>query len=85
MQNTAYAYYTMTEGNPFANKFTPEDYLTLYAHGVHADGTEATAEFPLAKDGQIRHRLDTHGPLVPRQKSQNCISPWTAPTPDNGD
>lgn len=53
VQNTAYAYYTMTEGNPFANKFTPKDYLALHAHGIHSDGTEATATFYLAHDGEI--------------------------------
>lgn len=46
--NTAYSYYTMRDGNAFAEKFTPEDHLTLIAHGVHKDGTESTVTFSLA-------------------------------------
>lgn len=46
--NTCYAYHTIMEGNAFAQPFTSADYLTLVAHGVHADGTESTANFHLA-------------------------------------
>lgn len=46
--NTAYSYYTMKEGNSFAEPFTSADHLTLVAHGVHKDGTESTVNFTMA-------------------------------------
>lgn len=52
VQNTAYAYYTMVDGSPWSKKFDATDWLKLTAHGVHADGTEAEADFYLAKDGK---------------------------------
>lgn len=53
VQNTAYAYYTMLEGNNYAKKFGPEDYLILRAYGVHADGTYSGTMVYLARDGKI--------------------------------
>lgn len=50
VQNTAYAYYTMLDGNDFCSKFGPEDYLILRAHGVHEDGSEDETFIYLAKD-----------------------------------
>lgn len=52
VQNTAYAYYTMTEGNAFSAPLADDGFLTLIAHGVRADNTESTAEFPLADHGK---------------------------------
>lgn len=52
VQNTAYAYYTMKEGNNFCTPFGDDDYLTIIAHGVRTDGTETTASFNLAADGK---------------------------------
>lgn len=46
--NTAYDYYSMSEGDSFAKKFENGDWLKLIAHGVAADGSEKTAEFYLA-------------------------------------
>ncbi len=46
--NTCYGYYTMSDGNEFAEPFTASDYLTLIAHGVHADGTEDVVSIDLA-------------------------------------
>lgn len=53
VQNTAYAYYTMLNGDAFSKKFTDDDYLLLIAHGVKADGTEIFVTFDLAADGKI--------------------------------
>ncbi len=48
VQNTGYGYYIMRDGNSFSRAFTTGDYFKLIAHGVHADGTETTADFYLA-------------------------------------
>lgn len=52
VQNTAYAYYTMKEGNSFSRPFTDTDYLTLHAHGVKADGTVLETTIDLASKGK---------------------------------
>ena len=52
VQNTAYAYYTMRDGNAFSKKFTDSDYLVLTAHGVKADGNELTTDIYLAEDSK---------------------------------
>lgn len=52
VQNTAYTYYTMLEGNAFTTPFGPQDYLMLLAHGVREDGTEATTHTYLASKGE---------------------------------
>jgi len=51
VQNTAYAYYTMLEGNAFTQPFTEDSYLKLIAHGVKADGSETSTDFMLADGG----------------------------------
>lgn len=52
VQNTAYTYYTMVNGNAFTKPFGTEDYLRLLAHGVHEDGTEATTQIYMASEGK---------------------------------
>lgn len=52
VQNTAYTYYTMRDGNNFSKPFTNDDYLILEAHGVKADGTEVTTNIWLADEGK---------------------------------
>lgn len=47
--NTDYTLAIMSEGNAFAAKFEEGDYLTVTAHGVHADKTESQTTFNLAK------------------------------------
>lgn len=42
-----YLYYAVLNGTDFSKKFGPGDWVTLTAHGVHLDGTEATAVFHL--------------------------------------
>lgn len=51
--NTGYTLATMRDGNPYAAKFTDSDWLRLTAHGVHADGSESTTDFDLAKGTQF--------------------------------
>lgn len=46
--NSCITYYTMLNGSLYSRKFEEGDYLKLTAHGVHADDTEATADFMLA-------------------------------------
>ena len=46
--NTSYAYYTMEKGNDFTHPFSDGDWFKLTAHGIHADGSESTADFLLA-------------------------------------
>lgn len=46
--NTCYTYYTMMNGNDFCGKFGKGDWLSVTAHGVHADGAESTSTFMLA-------------------------------------
>lgn len=51
--NTAYAYYTMRDGNAPAKKFNDADWFKIVAHGVKADGSVVTADYYLARDGKI--------------------------------
>lgn len=57
--NTAYAYYTMVNGNDFSKPFGNNDWFKIIAHGVKADASETTAEFYLAKDGTIYNDWQT--------------------------
>lgn len=53
VQNTAYTYYTMLNGNNFSTKFGPEDYLILRAHGVREDNSIHETSIYLAKDNKF--------------------------------
>lgn len=47
---------TIEHGNAFTSAFTTGDWFMLTAHGVHADGSESTADFYLAdyRDGEAK-------------------------------
>lgn len=45
--NTTWMYYAGIDGTDFSPKFSAGDYVTLTAHGVHLDGTEAEETFYL--------------------------------------
>ncbi len=51
--NSAYAYYTMLNGNDFCRKFTADDRLTLYIHGLFDGRKTGTVTVDLAKGTDI--------------------------------
>lgn len=52
VQNTAYTYYTMLNGNNFSTKFGPEDYLILHAYGIHEDNSVSGTSIYLAQNNK---------------------------------
>ncbi|MDE5607877.1 MAG: DUF4465 domain-containing protein [Muribaculaceae bacterium] len=46
--NACYSYYTMLDGDDFCHKFTSEDWLTLYIHGLRNGDLTSTVEVKLA-------------------------------------
>jgi len=48
LTNSAYAYYSMTNGDSFSKKFEQGDWFLLTITGVHADGTTDAVEYYLA-------------------------------------
>lgn len=56
VSNSSYTYYAMRNGTAFNDKFTKDDYLTLYIHGTLGGRYMGKVEVDLARNGEILSR-----------------------------